>query len=363
MADEKLPLILHPGSGLVQVGPQGGRILAEMVDGALDNLRQLHPTIPGETLTAEGWFQMAEAFYYGRRTPQSFSQAAAYYRAASEMGHLDAMCNLGVMLILGLGIPLSAAEGVRHLETASASGHPAATSNLACKPLVKNRLVEQLTYPSDEARFWAQFFFETLAKCKNEPGREFPRSCAARFGLSEGDFGIPHCVYEFDKARAGKFVTFYEAVYPTSAQLLQIQGSDEWVYLLRKVRLDEVSSQMSTGLVLIVDPGDSMLLAGDLLEEAVCEKINVFLISYQGGRPARGLLCNSDRPLRLEMGHIGYLNGQSIKLDSGINDESLRKIIGEADVTRCRNNIRSFYQRGLGVSKSDDLAEFWFSQI
>lgn len=35
MADEKLPLTLHSGSGLVQIGPQGGRILAEMVNGAL----------------------------------------------------------------------------------------------------------------------------------------------------------------------------------------------------------------------------------------------------------------------------------------------------------------------------------------
>jgi hypothetical protein len=35
MADEKLPLTLHSGSGLVQIGSQGGRILAEMVSGAL----------------------------------------------------------------------------------------------------------------------------------------------------------------------------------------------------------------------------------------------------------------------------------------------------------------------------------------
>jgi len=278
------------------------------------------------------------------------------------MGHLDAMCNLGVMLILGMGIPLCAAEGVRHLETASASGHPVATSNLACKPLVKNRLVEQLTYPSDEGRFWAEFFLARLAESKNEPGREFPRACATRLGLNEEDFGIPHCVYEFDKARSDKFVTFYEVVYPTSAQLRLIQGSDEWIYCLHKVRIDEVSSQIIAGHVLIVDSGDAMLLAGDLLEEAVCEKINVFL-TYQGGRPARSLLCNSDRPLRLEMGHIGYLNGQSIELDSHISDESLRRIIGEADVSRCRKNIGSFYQRGLGVSKSDDLAEFWFFQI
>lgn len=33
--DEKLPLILHPGSGLALVKPQGGRIVAEMVSGAL----------------------------------------------------------------------------------------------------------------------------------------------------------------------------------------------------------------------------------------------------------------------------------------------------------------------------------------
>jgi hypothetical protein len=362
MADEKLPLILHPGSGLVQVGPLGGRILAEMVDGALDNLRQLQPTIPGETLTAEGWFQMAEASYYGWRIPQSFSQAASYYRTASEMGHLDAMCNLGVMLILGMGIPRSAVEGVRHLETASASGHPAAISNLAFTPLVKSRLVEQLSYPDSMIKVTAGIFIHALTKSKNEPGRDFPRSLATGLGLSEGDFGIPNCVFEFDKTRAGKFVTSYEVVYPTSAQLLQVQESDEWIYCLHKVRIDEVSSQIKAGHVLIVDSGDAMLLAGDLLEEADCEKINVFL-TYQGGHPARGLLCNSDRPLRLEMGHIGYLNGQSIELDSHINDESLRRIIGEADVSRCRKNIGSFYQRGLGVSKSDDLAEFWFSQV
>jgi Leucine-rich repeat (LRR) protein len=35
MSDEKLPLTLHSGSALVQIGPQGGRILAEMVNGAL----------------------------------------------------------------------------------------------------------------------------------------------------------------------------------------------------------------------------------------------------------------------------------------------------------------------------------------
>jgi Leucine-rich repeat (LRR) protein len=35
MSDEKLPLTLHSGSGLVQIGPLGGRILAEMVNGAL----------------------------------------------------------------------------------------------------------------------------------------------------------------------------------------------------------------------------------------------------------------------------------------------------------------------------------------
>jgi hypothetical protein len=35
MPDEKLPLILHPSSGLARVGLQGGRIVAEMVDGAL----------------------------------------------------------------------------------------------------------------------------------------------------------------------------------------------------------------------------------------------------------------------------------------------------------------------------------------
>jgi len=35
MADEKLPLTLHSGSGLVQIGPQGGRILEEMVNSAL----------------------------------------------------------------------------------------------------------------------------------------------------------------------------------------------------------------------------------------------------------------------------------------------------------------------------------------
>ena len=35
MADEKLPLTLHSGSGLAQIGSQGGRILAEMVNGAL----------------------------------------------------------------------------------------------------------------------------------------------------------------------------------------------------------------------------------------------------------------------------------------------------------------------------------------
>jgi Leucine-rich repeat (LRR) protein len=36
MPDEKLPLIIHPGSELSLEGPQGGRIVAEMVSGALD---------------------------------------------------------------------------------------------------------------------------------------------------------------------------------------------------------------------------------------------------------------------------------------------------------------------------------------
>jgi Leucine-rich repeat (LRR) protein len=35
MPDEEQPLIVHPGSALARVGPQGGRIVAEMVSGAL----------------------------------------------------------------------------------------------------------------------------------------------------------------------------------------------------------------------------------------------------------------------------------------------------------------------------------------
>jgi|GEM_PF-5635142 len=64
--NENLPLILHPGSGLALVKPQGGRIVTEMVGGALAlSTKQAHPefkVVCGLCGSKEG-YKRSEEFY------------------------------------------------------------------------------------------------------------------------------------------------------------------------------------------------------------------------------------------------------------------------------------------------------------
>ena len=67
MPDEELPLIVRPDVALRVADTQSGRILSEMVTGALD----IASSAPLVEERAELEFRIGEDYYYGRGKPQS----------------------------------------------------------------------------------------------------------------------------------------------------------------------------------------------------------------------------------------------------------------------------------------------------
>ena len=58
-------------------------------------------------------------------------QAIKWFKEAAGMGQVEAIFNLGVCLVEGIGTEADDAEGMRYLETASKKGHPRAALYLA----------------------------------------------------------------------------------------------------------------------------------------------------------------------------------------------------------------------------------------
>jgi len=59
---------------------------------------------------------------------RDFSEAARWYRLASEQGHADAQCNLGNLYSTGRGVEMDYIEALYWFRLAAQQGHPNAAS-------------------------------------------------------------------------------------------------------------------------------------------------------------------------------------------------------------------------------------------
>jgi hypothetical protein len=343
MPDEKLPLILSPGSGLALVRPQGGRIVREMVDGALANARQQDFSVSDEKLTAEQWFQRGEAHYYGRMAIQSFEEAARCYKIATEHGHLDAACNLGCLLTVGLGVSKDPARAARLFENAAGHGHPVGSLNLSY-------LYEfgiGLTTDKLKARF-----YHYLGEHKNDPSRwRFNPSRmvpGAGVNLTDDMVGYDYS-FQFEPKRTDKFITFYEVLLPTMETLVSEENIDA---VLRKVRSVEIPCSGINGDILVIDSGDGPLTCGDLLERDLFETFGLF-ITNEGGRPPQGIVYKANPD--------GFLyDKESAEMIARIlQDGRIELETSHHSREQKSRIIASFYKRGLGVRQNDVEAARW----
>jgi TPR repeat protein len=344
MPDEKLPLILQPASSLARAEPQNGRIMAEMVSGALSNARQQRPS--AQNLTSEQWFQRGESFYYGRKNSQSYAEASTCYRNASEKGHFDAKCNLGVMLTLGLGGPRNLSEAFCLFESAAKLGHVVAMLNLSY-------LYGAGIGVDFDAR--KQMLYEYHAMHKNDPTKWSNMLLSKWATAADLTMTDEMCRYDsrfrFDPKRTDEFITFYELVLPTRNSIVRLdeQGS---VSILRKVRLDELTSSERVGRILVVDSVDSPLTCGDLIELPVFDAIAHWVVN-QGGKPAEGVVMNPGG------GEIQIPNANRQTIVGGIHNNLIELEPRVQDLAHSQAIISSFYQRGLGVHQNDVEALRW----
>jgi hypothetical protein len=343
MPDEKLPLILSPGSGLALVRPQGGRIVREMVDGALASARRQDFSVSDEKLTPELWFQRGEAHYYGRMVIQSFEEAARCYKIATEHGHLDAACNLGCLLTVGLGVSKDPARAARLFENAAGHGHPVGSLNLSY-------LYEfgiGLTTDKLKARF-----YHYLGEHKNDPSRwRFNPSRmvpGAGVTLTDDMVGYDYS-FQFEPKRTDKFITFYEVLLPTMETLVSEENIDA---VLRKVRSVEIPCSGINGDILVIDSGDGPLTCGDLLERDLFETFGLF-ITNEGGRPPQGIVYKANPD--------GFLyDKESAEMIARIlQDGRIELETSHHSREQKSRIIASFYKRGLGVRQNDVEAARW----
>ncbi len=360
MSDEKRPLILHSGSGLALVRPQGGRIVAEMVSGALANARPQDLSVSDEKLTAEQWFQRGESHYYGWKANQSYAEAARCYRTAAEQGHLDAACNLGCLLTLGLGVAKDPIEAVRLSEHAAVHGHAVGLFNLSHHYQVG--MAVPLTHKRGQAKAYRAIGNYKEYKNPAEWMTAMLIATVEYAGVTlTGDMLNYDDSLQFDPQRTDKFVTFYEIVLPTMQALESrpLDANDELSFL-RKVRLEEIPCSGVSGHVLVVDSGHSWLMNGDLLPLPVFKALNC--------------VWDEERKRRLNRQHFGKAIVLSTNLDGAQYDELLSEhIIGRLDGGRIelktapqypshlREVIGSLHQRGLGVRQSDAEASKWYA--
>jgi len=91
----------------------------------INNESKLDPTTEGNAYNILG-----NMCYYGRGTPQSFSEAFKYYTNARLKGNLDAECNLGMMYYDGKGTKKDISKALDHLKSAASKGHKLSQENI-----------------------------------------------------------------------------------------------------------------------------------------------------------------------------------------------------------------------------------------
>ena len=100
---------------------------------------------------ARAQFQLAERYRIGDKfTERDYAEAVRWYRAAAEQGHREAQCDLGSMLLNGLGVAKDAVQAAVWFRPGADQGLAVAQFNLALRYL-HGTGVEQ---DDDEAVAW-----------------------------------------------------------------------------------------------------------------------------------------------------------------------------------------------------------------
>jgi len=76
-------------------------------------------------------YAKAEKLYRGVDGPQNFARAAFYYKKAAELGHIQAMNNIGVAYVDGDGIPRDDKQAMKWFKKSAQLGNSEAMYNLA----------------------------------------------------------------------------------------------------------------------------------------------------------------------------------------------------------------------------------------
>ena len=348
MSDENQPLIVRPDNDLARIGPQPSRIITEMVAGALTQSHsQRQFDCPNEELGGDGLFQEGEAYYYGYNVPQSYVKAAYYYRAAADHGHLDAMCNLGCMLIAGLGGAKNASEAVTFFERASESNHAPALLNLGA------------LYEDD--------VLTIVGLRKSDPtGSDLCRKIDFLPSNNDSESGVAIFKAMLDLTevnrleQASSLITSYEVFSPTINTLTRLAKEGSLcIPILHKVKRSSLNHFQSITGILILNPGDANLLCGEIVN------FNVFKAYFewvccQGGMPPSGLVCNA----KIVSKEKGFTRA--------ISDHLSRSIVGSLNANKVKLNthgsrfarscvtVGSLYQRGIGVPQNYSEAMRWY---
>ncbi len=343
MPDDKLPLILHPGSGLALIEPQGGRIISEMVNDVLSRSRAAEMGIRDESLSSEGWFQKGQSHYYGRNATQSYAEAERCYAIAAKDGHCDALCNLGCMLI-------NKSDGkaaCRLFETASEFGHAASSRNLG-ELLLEGRIVPEdlrkgiACHRRSDPLWWLRSESHSLAVLNDEQA-----------GSAMFESLVNFC-QPTPKERLDKLITVYETAALTTEQIIRRSENSSYSRVLHQVRLEASCSINFADYILVLDSGDGDLMCGAVIEFSAFEAHSDWVCN-QGGLPPMGLVCN---PTKDAIPANEYL---SEFLVGKLVDGTIELAPSCRELSRSQVMVGSFYQRGLGVHKNDAEALRWYT--
>jgi len=79
----------------------------------------------GITQNSKDQFRLGWAYERGEGVPRSYEQAGIWYRKSADQGNPQAMHNLGVLLLLGMGTQKDAVAGYLWIRKAAEAGDPA----------------------------------------------------------------------------------------------------------------------------------------------------------------------------------------------------------------------------------------------
>jgi TPR repeat protein len=327
MSDESLPLIVSSETALARFGPQGGSILAGMVNSTLslaastlaeDEQRRAFDALD-PNVSPEIWFQRGENCYYGRGGSQSHGRAFQCYRTAAGSGHLDALCNVGYMHATGMGVEKAYVRAFHLTHEAMGGEHGLAFLNLGH--------FFEFGLGTQENLSVAFTFFSMGDRRLNGSERLF-RDCQ----------GFPESIA---RLRTDGYVTSLEMLTPDTFSSL------------RKVRIDPISFSAPQGKVLVLYGGDSALSCGDVLEAEHFQRRSFYTLD-EGGYPAQGVAFGG-MPEEIEIREgfqpiVGSLSQGRIKIQGEVRN-----------LARLHGIIGHLYEKGWGVPQNYEQAAYWYT--